>query len=225
MVKYLLIDIDDTLLDFDKNASIAVKMAFEKVGLTYKEEYGPWFLKINDGLWRMIENKELTRKGLHERRFKDVLREFGLVGDGELIEKLFREYLFSLAIPVEGALDMLKYLSEKYVLCAASNAIYLQQINRLEMAGMYGYFHKLFVSEKIGYNKPSKEFFDVCFLELDGATVENTVMIGDSLNADIKGACDYGLRAIWFNKKKQKEPQDKKYFAMIERLDEISKYL
>ncbi len=225
MIKYVFIDIDDTLLDFNKNASLAVKMAFEKVGLTYKEEYGPWFLKINDGLWRLIEEKKLDRKGLHARRFKDVLREFGLVGDGDLIEKLFREYLFDLAIPVDGAVEILKYLSQKYAVYAASNAIYLQQVNRLKKAGMYEYLDKLFVSENIGYNKPSKEFFDACFAEIDGATPENTVMIGDSLNADIKGAYDYGMRAIWFNKKCDDQPSDKKYFVKVEKLEEIKKYL
>ena len=91
MIKYVFIDIDDTLLDFDKNASLAVEMAFSKVGLNYKQEYGPWFLKINDGLWKMIEKKELTREQLHKIRFKKVLSEFSLVGDGELVEKLFRE--------------------------------------------------------------------------------------------------------------------------------------
>ena len=225
MIKYVFIDIDDTLLDFDKNATLAVKMAFEKVGLDYKEEYGPWFLKINEGLWRLIEEKKLDRKGLHARRFKDVLREFGLDGDGDLIEKLFREYLFDLAIPVDGAVEILEYLSKKYIVCAASNAIYLQQVNRLKMAGMYEYLSKLFVSENIGYNKPSKEFFDACFLELADATVENTVMIGDSLSADIKGASDYGIPSIWFNKKGMEEPCEKKYFAKIENLKDIVKYL
>ena len=225
MIKNVFIDIDDTLLDFDKNATLAVKMAFEKVGLCYKDEYGPWFLQINDGLWRLIEEKKLTRKGLHERRFKGVLSEFGLVGDGDLIEKLFREFLFDLAIPVDGAVEILKYLSGKYTVYAASNAIYLQQVNRLKKAGMYEYLERLFVSEIIGYNKPSKEFFDACFKEIDGATAENTVMIGDSLTADIKGANDYGMRAIWFNKKGAIEPNEKNYFAKVDRLQDIKKYL
>ncbi|MBE7084309.1 MAG: noncanonical pyrimidine nucleotidase, YjjG family [Clostridiales bacterium] len=225
MIKYVFIDIDDTLLDFDKNASLAVEMAFSKVGLNYKQEYGPWFLKINDGLWKMIERKELTREQLHKIRFKKVLSEFSLVGDGELVEKLFREYLFNLAIPVDGALDIVKYLSKKYTLFVASNAIYLQQINRLRKAGLLEYFNKIFVSENIGHNKPSKEFFDACFAEIDGATPQNTIMIGDSLTADIKGANDYGMKTIWFNKKKAPLPEEHIYTYMVTDLEEVKNYL
>ena len=224
MVKFVFIDIDDTLLDFDKNATLAVKMAFEKVGLNYLEEYGPKFLKINDALWRMIEKKELTREGLHKVRFQKVLSEFSLSGDGALVEKLFREHLFDLAIPVEGALDIVKYLSNKYILCAASNAIYNQQINRLKKAGMLEYFSKIFVSEIIGHNKPNKEFFDACFSKLNGATPSNTVMIGDSLTADVKGAKEYGMTTIWFNKKNQ-VAEEKAYTYSVNELSMIKKYL
>lgn len=225
MIKYAFIDIDDTLLDFDKNATLAVKKAFTDVGLEFKDEYGPWFLEINDGLWKKIERKELTRAGLHEIRFNVVLKEFNLNGDGKVVEELFRKYLFDLAIPVDGALELVKYLSGKYTLCAASNAIYLQQINRLKKAEMLEYFDKIFVSELIGHNKPNKEFFDACFSELDGATPQNTVMIGDSLSADIKGANDYGMRTIWFNKKKVQIPSQKIYSEMVMDLSDVKKYL
>lgn len=225
MIKYAFIDIDDTLLDFDKNATLAVKNAFSDLGLEFKDEYGPWFLEINDGLWKKIERKELTRAGLHEIRFKVVLKEFDLNGDGKVVEELFRKYLFDLAIPVDGALELVKYLSGKYILCAASNAIYFQQINRLKKAGLLEYFYKIFVSEVIGHNKPNKEFFDACFSELDGATPQNSVMIGDSLTADIKGANDYGMKTIWFNKKKVQKPAQKIYTEMVTNLVDVKKYL
>ncbi len=225
MIKYAFIDIDDTLLDFDKNASLAVKNAFEAVGLVYKEEYGPWFLRINDSLWQKIERKEITRSDLHEIRFKVVLNEFNLKEDCARLEQLFRKYLFDLAIPVDGALELVKYLWKKYTLVVASNAIYHQQINRLKKAGMLDYFEKIFVSEKIGHNKPNKEFFDACFKELDGASPSNTIMIGDSLTADIMGASDYGMKTIWFNKKNLPLPTKKFYTHTVSSLEEIKKYL
>ena len=89
---------------------------------------------------------------------------------------------------------------------------------------MFEYFSKIFVSEIIGHNKPNKEFFDACFSKLNGATPLNTVMIGDSLTADIKGATDYGMTTIWFNKKDQ-VAEEKIYTYSVNDLKAIKKYL
>ena len=100
---------------------------------------------------------------------------------------------------IDGAKDIVEYLSKKYILCSASNAPYIQQIGRLTTSGLISYFKHNFISQEIGFDKPSKEFFDVCFERLNGIKKEQTIMIGDSLTADIKGARDYGITSIWFN--------------------------
>ena len=64
---------------------------------------------------------------------------------------------------VDGAVDLLEYLYPKYRLFVASNAIYEVQMKRLNNTGMIKYFEKLFISEKIGHEKPTKEYFDCCF--------------------------------------------------------------
>lgn len=199
MIKAILLDVDNTLLDFNLNAQASIKRAFTDCGLTYKDEYFDVFLKINNSLWDGIEKGEVTREQLKRDRFKLILENLGISGDSARLEELFRKGLGEFAYMVDGAIELLEYLYPKYRLFVASNAIFEVQMNRLNKTGMIKYFEKLFISEKIGYNKPSKEYFDRCFSQMGDVKKEQVVMIGDSLTADIGGAKEYGLKTIWFN--------------------------
>ncbi len=199
MIKAVLLDVDNTLLDFNLNANASMKRAFNECGLEYKNEYFPVFKRINDALWCGIEKGEITREQLKKTRFPSILKELGLSGDSMRIEALFRQGLGEFAFMVDGAEDLLEYLYKKYRLFVASNAIYEVQMNRLNSTGMIKYFEKLFISEKMGHDKPTKEFFDICFSEMGNLKKEEVVMLGDSLTADIGGAKEYGLKTIWFN--------------------------
>lgn len=227
MIKTVFIDIDNTLLCFNKNATLAIKSAFTKYDVEFKDEYIPIFFRINDGLWNRVEKQEITRQDIFDVRFKTVLTEFGLtdhVYKSADIETEFRAKLFVLAQTVDGAKELLKYLSNKYKIYAASNAIYNQQINRLKLADLYKYFSGVFVSESIGFNKPSKEFFTEC-MEKANTTAENSVMIGDSISADIIGAKNVGMKTIWYNHNKAVTPSEKPYDFYVEKLDEIKDIL
>ena len=83
----------------------------------------------------------------------------------------------------------------------------------------------MFTSEAIGVDKPLKKFFDACFCQMEDIKPEETVMIGDSLTADIKGAKVYGLKTIWYNHLKADEPQEKFYDVVVDKLIDIKKYL
>ena len=115
------------------------------------------------------------------------------------MEKEFRRLLHLSAVPEEGAKDILKYLyKKKYCLCAASNGPYDQQINRLKSADMLKYFTHCFVSETVGADKPSRQFFDGCMKEFTDVLPSECMMIGDSLTADIEGGQAYGMSTCWF---------------------------
>ncbi len=225
MIKVVLIDIDNTLLDFNKCAPLAVKNAFVKYGIAYKEEYAPIFLKINDSLWQEIESGTLTREELFKIRFKQVFSALNINFCAEPIETEFRKELFNSAIAVDGAIDMLKYLSAKYKLYAASNGMYDQQINRLKIAGMFDYFTDFFLSEKLGCQKPDKRFFDGVFKLIEGVLPSETALIGDSINADIKGGISCGIFTVWYNHNKTSPLPNVKPNFTIESLSEINKIL
>ena len=179
MLKAVLMDIDDTLLDFGKCAEQAMRIGFAEWGLPYDDSTYATFTRINDGLWLMIERGELTTQQLFEFRWNRIFEALGIQAD--------------------GADEICRYLKEKYILCAASNAFHDQQLNRLEMAGLLPYFDHVFVSESLGYRKPEKAFFDACRAFLPDVAADECMMIGDSLTADITGGKNAGMKTIWYN--------------------------
>ena len=222
MIKAILIDIDNTLLDFDASAHAAIKEGFEDRGLEFCDNVIDVFHKINNSLWKRLELGELSKQGLFDVRWNMIFDALGIKADGVEFETYFRAYLFSSAIPMDGAMDILCYLAGKYPVFAASNGTHLQQINRLTNADMLKHIKEVFTSQALGVQKPEKEFFDKCLCQMDCKPCE-VMMIGDSLSADIKGAKEAGLMTLWFNPKNA----DKSEFAdvMVGRLEEIKGYL
>lgn len=225
MIKAVLIDIDNTLLDFCKSANKTIKMLFDKKELTCTDEVFSVFHEINDGLWQRIERKELTKPEMYKLRWKLVLEALHIDYDSDLMEQEFRSTLSGVAEPVDNAYEMLEYLSRKYKLYAASNSSYEHQIKRLTSSDMLKYFEEIFVSEKVGALKPAKEFFDVCFSEIGDVNVDEVVMIGDSLTADILGGNEYGIKTIWFNPNYLEIPEQPKPDFTINSLLEVKNIL
>ena len=202
-LKVLFLDIDNTLLDFDAAAQQSMEESFQVFGLPFRPEMMSIFNEENDKIWKRIEKRELSIEDLKYVRWQAILPRLGLSADGEAMEQEFKSRLHTSAVPVEGALEILPYLHKKYMLCAASNGPYLQQLNRLEKANMIDYFAHCFVSEQLGVEKPSQKFFDGCFAELSGILPEETMIIGDSLTADMAGGRQAGMHTCWYDRKKQ----------------------
>lgn len=198
-IKVIFMDIDNTILDFDAGAAAGMQECFRRAGLIFKPDMLGVFREENNKVWRKIEKGELSIDDLYYVRWQAILGRLGLEADGVQMEKDFRVCLYNSAVPVPGAKEILTYLTPKYCLCAASNGPYDQQINRLQKAGMLQYFEHCFVSEKIGADKPGREFFDGCLRELPGILPQECMMIGDSMTADIAGGVTYGLRTCWFD--------------------------
>ena len=199
-IKLVLLDIDNTLLSFDGYVRQSMKDGFERFHLKpYQEEMFSVFTRINNGFWEALERREITRDELLARRWQTVLDALGIDFDGAAFEAYFQECLISSAIPVEGAMELLDYLSGRYELGVASNGPYGQQMNRLKVGGMLKYFRYFFVSERLGAVKPEKAFFDACMKELDGFRPHEIMIIGDSMTSDIAGGASCGLRTCWYN--------------------------
>ena len=199
------IDIDNTLLSFDEYVKQTMKTGFAYFGLKRYEPYMyDIFCEENNRLWRNIELGTLVFSELEKVRWNIIFARLGIEFDGTVFEKYFRRALYDSAIPIHGAKEMLSYLSGKYILCAASNGPYEQQVHRLEIAGMKQYFDYIFISEKLGASKPSEEFFRQAFTELNSGREEaimpsDTIIIGDSLTSDIAGGRNYGMKTCFYN--------------------------
>lgn len=225
MIKAVLIDIDNTLLDFDKCAKASIKYACNVHGIVYEERIFDAFSVINDNFWKMIERGELTKPELHRIRWSTIFKHVGIDSDGPSFENTFRYAVTQSAETVDGAEDLLEYLSKKYTVCVASNAAHSQQAQRLEKAGLSKYIDKFFVSWDIGFDKPDKRFYQACLDGLDGIDKSQVIMIGDSLTADIQGGINIGIKTCWFNKFNTTTPKDVSFDYTVSRLEEIKKIL
>ena len=200
MIKAILFDIDDTLLDFRKSSELSLKEACADFKIPYSEDILITFFETTFELWSRIESGTLSRPELYKVRWNNVFSKLGISFDGILFEKAFRSHLYEKAIPVSGATEILKSLYGRYILCVASNAPFEQQINRLNSSGMLEYISHVFISEKIGYEKPSPLFFDFCIKELSPLSKNEVLIVGDSLNADILGGSSYGIKTCWLDR-------------------------
>lgn len=206
MIKVVFIDIDNTLLSFSGYVRESMKEGFARFGLKpYTEAMFPIFERINNSLWRQIEQGTLSYEELMEIRWNRIFKELEIDFDGKVFEEYFKEKLFYSAVLEPGAMELLQYLSQHYVLCIASNGPYEQQMNRLRIGKMQNYFSHFFVSSKIGAQKPGREFFDRCFKELRASefpelSPEETMIIGDSISSDISGGSGYHMHTCLYQK-------------------------
>lgn len=123
----IFIDVDNTILDFDKCANQSITEACDFFGIPKAQELCKIFHPYNLSLWQQLERKELTLDGLLEKRFNTLFDMLGIRADGHAFEDYFHKGLASAAVAVDGAKDLLEYLSSKYDLYVASNAPLSQQ--------------------------------------------------------------------------------------------------
>lgn len=195
-------DLDHTLWDFEKNSALAFETIFDKHDLTFDlhlflNHYTPTNLKY----WKLYRDEKITTEELRYCRLKEV---FGLMEeevDDALIHLLAQEYIHYLPQfnhLYEGALDLLDYLYPKYQLHIITNGFQSVQAGKLKNANIEKYFQTVTNSETAGVKKPNPVIFDYA-INTAKTVKERTVMIGDSLEADIEGAINSGMDVIYFN--------------------------
>lgn len=229
MIKVVFIDIDNTIIDFNKSAISAMNMAAFERGVELPDDIYTVYKSINGILWKAYERGEISMQDIFDRRWEVIFSKVGIEHDGKAFEADYRRFLSESAVTIEGAEELLDYLSERYTVCAASNGVLKQQINRLKCAGLYSYVNDVYTSDALGFQKPSKEFFVECLKRASCLLPEEklpiwngeAVMIGDSLTADINGIRKYGIEPIWFNfDGSDQEPEDKEC-KIVSSLEEI----
>ncbi len=207
-IRAVFLDVDNTLLDFDKCAESSSQAAAHKLGLALPAGVMDTFHSVSDPLWRSLQDGEITLDELYLLRWQRIFDILCLPYNGVAFEETFRLCLKDSCEPVEGAMELLEYLRPRYILCAASNGPHAQQLRRLELAGMLQYFDHCFISEEIGASKPQAAFFEACLARLPGVDPSACLMIGDSLSADVDGARNCGMKSCWFNKRRLQEPKE-----------------
>ena len=199
MIRYVLFDVDDTLLDFGKAEAAAIRKTFERIGIPVTDELIRRYSEINAQQWSRFEKGEITREKLLTERFDILFSELGINVPSEMAQASY-EYLLGIGhYFVDGAEELLEALKDKYELYIVSNGNASVQDRRLKSAGIIPYFKDIFISERVGFNKPSAEFFDACFEHIPGFEKDKAVIVGDRLSSDILGGINAGVKTCWFN--------------------------
>ena len=199
MLKYIFFDLDDTILNFTAGEANALSQALSEAGIIPTQAVLDRYHVINQACWELLEEGRLTRDEVLVQRFEQLFRELGVDHSGKAISERYEVLLSCQHDFMPGAEQLLKDLSSRYDLYLASNGAAAVQNPRLDDAGLRPYFKGIFISEEMGADKPSKAFFDACFAAIPGFRLEETVMVGDSLTSDIRGARNVGLRSCWYN--------------------------
>ena len=199
MVEFLFLDLDDTILDFHKAEYIAIGKTLAQMGVEPTQEVRTRYSQINKRHWEMLERGELTREQVLVRRFGALFHELGIEAEPEVCARTYEKFLSVGHYFLPGAEEAVKALSQKYRLFLASNGTASVQAGRLTSANLYRFFEKVFVSQEVGYNKPSKAYFEACFTRIPGFDRAKCLMVGDSLTSDILGGINAGVRTCWVN--------------------------
>jgi YjjG family noncanonical pyrimidine nucleotidase len=218
-------DLDHTLWDFDVNSELAFEIILKKEHPTIEitdfiKKYAP----INQACWKLYQYDKITHAELRYNRLKhtfDALEYF--VSDGQ-IESIAHDYIQLLPENnrlFDGTIEVLEYLEKKYNLHIITNGFADVQYKKINNSNIGGFFKTITNSEMAGVKKPNPVIFEYA-LNLAQAKKENSVMIGDCLEADVQGALDAGLDAIFFNDKKI---QVKQNIKQVNHLLELKKYL
>ncbi|MBB3111818.1 2-haloacid dehalogenase [Paenibacillus phyllosphaerae] len=195
----LLFDVDDTLLDFRAAEKLALRLLFEAQQMALTEELEAAYRTINQGLWRDFEEGRISREEVLNTRYARLFQAFGQEVDGILMEQKYRGFLEEGNQLIIGAMELVTRLQPDFDLYIVTNGVSKTQDKRLRSSGLHPFFKDVFVSEATGYQKPMKEYFDYVFARIPNLALPRTLIIGDSLTADIKGGQLAGLDTCWFN--------------------------
>ena len=226
MIKYLFLDLDNTILDFSKAEAIAIRKTMRAYGVEPTDELAQRYSAINDWHWKALERGELTKPEVVTRRFAVFFGEQGIDVDEKAVAKTYETFLSQGHWFLPCAEKCVKEeLFGKYRLFLASNGTPVVQEGRMTSADLYPYFEQSFISEEIGWNKPAREYFEIAFSRIPGFNPAEGIMVGDSLTSDIQGGKNAGLRTVWVNPNHKTAPDHLKPDYEIEYLADLPKLL
>ncbi len=201
-ITHVFFDLDHTIWDFDKNSKLAFKRVFQahKIPLEIElfiKKYEP----INEKYWKDYREDKVSKQQLRRGRLTDTFKLFDLHFSTEVIDELAHSYIEELPLDnhlFDKAIELLTYLKPNYSLHIITNGFEEVQYKKISKSGIHSFFETITTSEEVGYKKPHPVIFKTA-LEKANAQPENSIMIGDSLEADILGAEAIGMETLFFN--------------------------
>jgi putative hydrolase of the HAD superfamily len=215
-------DLDHTLWDFEKNSALTFEKIFDQLKINLNlNGFLEAYEGINHHYWKLYRENKISQEELRHKRLIKTFEAIDFDFDPQKIESISDQYILHLSTfsnLFEGAISLLDGLKSKYQLHVITNGFEIVQHHKIKNSGLSSYFKNVFTAEKVGYKKPHPIIFEHALDHIQ-TNAHNSLMIGDSLEADVLGAMNIGMQAIHFNS--HNEPQHD-HCPMVENLDEIS---
>ena len=210
-IKHLFFDLDHTLWDFDKNSRLTFEFLFKKHQLTVNfEAFMKSYEVINLNYWKLYREEKINKKELRFNRLNETFLSVNFKADADLIQELSEDYIKYLSeynYLFDGTLEVLAYLKLHYSLHIITNGFTEVQQKKIDKSGLTSFFTTITDAEMVGVKKPNCKIFNEA-LQKANANLNESIMIGDSYEADVLGAINCGLEALFFNPYQQKNPKN-----------------
>jgi YjjG family noncanonical pyrimidine nucleotidase len=222
---WLLFDADDTLFDFGRAESAALRQVFQVMGVPFNPNYLVDYRRINQTLWQGVENGAIKPGFVKTRRFEMLLQTLGLDHSPSAFSAAYLECLAECSELIEDAAEVVQALQKKYRMAILTNGLQVVQRGRLARSVIRPHIGEIIISEEIGFAKPAKEFFEIAMARLGNPSPRSVLMIGDGWNSDIVGAVQYGLDACWYNPGRKPRPTGCDLTREITSLRDLTEWL
>ena len=201
-LKNIFFDLDHTLWDFERNSELTFDFIFRKLDLeidlkNFLSKYNP----INQKCWKLYRENKISQK---ELRIKRLVKTFEIIQFEiqfykiEEISNLYIKHLLTFKNLFDGTHELLHFLKKKYRLHVITNGFEDVQNFKILNSGLSSYFENIFTADSLGYKKPNPKIFKLA-MDKVGTNPKCSLMIGDSFEADIKGALEVKMQALHFN--------------------------
>ena len=229
-IRHIFFDLDNTLWDHRSNAYLTLKEIYKRENVQEKynlgfEDFHREYFTINERLWAQIRDGEIDKEYLRKHRFYDSFLFFGIddFDLAQVFEQNFLDEILNYNDLVEGAFELLEYLSEKgYTLHILSNGFKEVTYRKCELSGIQNYFKTITSADELNVRKPQPEIYEYA-LKKANAKKEESIMIGDDWIADVEGALSFGIDAVFFDVFKDNFGNDE--VKVIRELKELKKFL
>lgn len=198
MIKQILFDLDNTLMDFNKAEYNAFQAVMAHYGIVFTETIFRQYEVINAGLWKELEQGLVTMDYVQNERYAILFKQLNLLFDGEQANKYYHKMLQNQCELVLHAEEVCSELAKRYRISIVTNGVYNTQINRIHNSVIDKFITNIFISESIGAEKPDIRFFEYVIEKLQ-CNKNDILIVSDSLSSDIQGGINAEIQTCWYN--------------------------
>lgn len=205
-IRALLMDIDDTLFDFQTSSRNALSIAFRALNLPFTPEMWAHYRELDAEFWQRFERGEITKEALYVERFRVFFCGIRSGSRPGGVQHCVFLRIGCAAQFMPHCEQALRQLHAQYKIFIVTNGNTEIQKRRIAASGMAQYFDRVFISEQMGCKKPDKLFYDKVFAEIGEAYRTQSIMIGDSFSSDMQGGRNAGIPTCLYGRAEPEEP-------------------